>query len=286
MRKNIIKISLDIIMTVILVLLYNSHVFSIAFHEIAGLFIGGLFIIHCLLNKKWIVAITTKFFSKALAPRVRFGYIINFLLLITFCLLIVSGILTSQVVFPKIAVGKSSPWQYVHQSCAEISIILVGVHIGLHWGFISGMFKRVIKIPASIAKPLCIVFIIGIMIFGSYSIVTVTNPDSMTETSNISENESPSIDELGENDNTQTENETAGSESNHTSKQDKNKGGQAQRGVMGSHPEGAKKGEDGSPTVVLNTFATYLSILATFVIITYYIDKLLSKKRKTVGNSK
>jgi hypothetical protein len=66
MKKNIIKILLDVMMAAILVLLYNSHAISLAFHEIAG-----LFIIHCLLNKKWITAITAKFFNKSLAPRIR-----------------------------------------------------------------------------------------------------------------------------------------------------------------------------------------------------------------------
>ena len=56
MRKNTIKMALDIIMIVILTLLYNSHVASMGFNEIAGLGILGLFIIHCLLNVKWISA--------------------------------------------------------------------------------------------------------------------------------------------------------------------------------------------------------------------------------------
>jgi hypothetical protein len=35
-KKNILKIILDVVMTLTLVLLYNSHVFTMGFHEIAG----------------------------------------------------------------------------------------------------------------------------------------------------------------------------------------------------------------------------------------------------------
>ena len=109
MSKNMIKIVLDVIMAIVLVLLYNSHVFGMAFHEIAGLFIGVLFIVHCLLNKKWISSITGKLFSKTLTARVRFGYIINCFLFAIFVLVTISGILTSQILFPEIATGKGSP---------------------------------------------------------------------------------------------------------------------------------------------------------------------------------
>lgn len=172
MKKNIIKIILDVIMTVILVLLFNSHVFAMTFHEVAGLFIGSLFVIHCLLNKKWIAAITTKFFSKSLAPRIRFGYIIDLLLVISFLFIIISGIRTSQVLFPMLADGKDSPWRNVHHFFAAVSIILVGIHLGLHWDFVSNMFKKMLRIPQKVSKPLSIALLTAALAFGVYSIAT------------------------------------------------------------------------------------------------------------------
>lgn len=171
-KKNTIKILLDVVMTGILVLLYNSHVFALAFHEIAGLSLAGMFIIHCLFNKKWITSVTSKFFGKGLAPRVRIGYVINFLLLVSFTFIIISGILTSQVLFPSATENKDSVWRGIHHFFAAMSIILVGLHIGLHWGFITGMFKKIIRIPAKITKPLSIGLLVIILAFGCYSIAT------------------------------------------------------------------------------------------------------------------
>lgn len=172
MRKNLIKISLDCVMAVILVLLYNSHVFALAFHEIAGLFIFCLFVIHVLLNRKWVTSITSKLFNKTLSPRVRIGYAVDLLLLISFVMIIISGILISQVLFPSLAMGKDSPWRNIHQFTAAVALILVGIHLGLHWGFISGMFKKMVKLPSKITKPVSIVLLVAILAFGLYSLET------------------------------------------------------------------------------------------------------------------
>ena len=172
MKRNLIKISLDCIMAVILVLLYNSHVLALAFHEIAGLFIFGLFVIHVLLNRKWVISITSKLFNKKLAPQVRFGYAIDILLLIAFVMIIVSGILISQVLFPSLAMGKDSPWRNIHLFSAAVALILVGIHLGLHWNFVSGVFKKVVKLPARVAKPLGIVLLVVVLVFGLYSLKT------------------------------------------------------------------------------------------------------------------
>ncbi|MDR1699583.1 MAG: DUF4405 domain-containing protein, partial [Lachnoclostridium sp.] len=120
MKKNMIKMVLDIVMLGILALLFNSHVAAMAFHEIAGLSLCGLFVIHCLLNIKWIISVSKRFFSKSLAIKVRIGYIVNLLLLVTFTFALISGINTSQVLFPSLAQG--GIWRGIHHFCGAISI--------------------------------------------------------------------------------------------------------------------------------------------------------------------
>ncbi|MBY6269133.1 DUF4405 domain-containing protein [Parageobacillus thermoglucosidasius] len=41
------------------------------------------------------------------------------------------------------------PWRNIHHFFSAISIILVGIHLGLHWNFVSNMFKRMIKLCTS-----------------------------------------------------------------------------------------------------------------------------------------
>jgi len=288
-KKNIVKITLDVIMTVILVLLYNSHVFALAFHEIAGLILAGMFVIHCLLNFKWVTSISAKFFTKTLTPRVRLGYIINFLLVITFALIITSGVMTSQVLFADIAAPKGSPWRSVHHFAGATAIILVGIHLGLHWGFISGMFKKIIRIPSKIAKPISIVLLIGILAFGSYSIATSSFTSWLTE---------PFISSTGHADEESKSEENGSEEENNiqSEKQEENKSGwdgringeknenknvPSQNGENEEgHPAGESKMEEGSLAIIGNTIATYLSIISVFATISYYLDKILLKKRK------
>ena len=167
MQKNIVKIILDTIMAVLLVLLYNSHVFAISFHEITGLVLAGLFIIHCSLNRKWIAAITKKFFGKEVKARTRFVYIVDVLLLMAFASVIISGICTSQALFPAALENKDSAWRTVHHFSAAMSLILVGIHVGMHWSFITGMLRKIAVVPSRISRALGLVLLAAMLIFGS-----------------------------------------------------------------------------------------------------------------------
>jgi len=296
-KKNIVKILLDVVMTGILVLLYNSHVFALAFHEIAGLILSGLFIVHCLFNKKWITSITTKFFKKGLAPRVRVGYIVNTLLLIAFVFIIISGIKTSQVLFPAAVENKGSIWRGIHHFSAAISIILVGVHIGLHWSFVSGMWKKVSHIPAKVTRPISIILLIVVLSFGSYSIASSSFLPWLAEPftsagshSNQTEQFVPGEEATTENDivsedTEKTEDESksaAGDYNNHPPKSGENKDvNQTENPGTATtessrHPEGEKKSESGGVSVIANTVATHLSIMSVFAAIAYYLEKLLN----------
>ena len=288
-------------------LLDNSHVFALAFHEIAGIILSGLFIVHCLFNKKWITSITTKFFKKGLAPRVRVGYIVNTLLLIAFVFIIISGIKTSQVLFPAAVENKGSIWRGIHHFSAAISIILVGVHIGLHWSFISGIWKKFSHIPAKIARPISIVLLIAILSFGSYSIATSSFLPWLAEPftsagshSNqperfVPEEEAANEDKIISEDTEKTEDEsksTAGDYNDHPPKSGENSGvNQTENPGTATtessrHPEGEKKGESGSVAVIANTIATHLSIMGVFAAIAYYFEKLMKRKGTKGGVEK
>ena len=101
-----------------------------AFHEIAGIAICGLFIIHKLLNRKWIAAVTRSLFSRQTPVRQKLSWVLDFLLLLSFGYVLVSGILISKVVFP--ASGGNHAFQAGHYAAAALALALTGVHIGLH----------------------------------------------------------------------------------------------------------------------------------------------------------
>ena len=173
-NKNMLKLTLDILMTLLLIMLYNSHIITVGFHEISGLILMVLFTIHCLLNRKWITSITPKWLKKGLAPHIRIGYLVDALLLISFLMVTISGIKVSQVLFPALAAPKDSSWRWIHHFSAALALIFTGIHLGLHWGFISSMVKRGINIPAPIVRPICMVLLTLMLAFGVHGMATGT----------------------------------------------------------------------------------------------------------------
>ena len=286
MKKNVIKMILDIIMIVILAMLYNSHVAALSFHEIAGLGVFGLFIIHCILNLKWITGISKRFFSKSLAPKVRIGYIVNLLLAVTFIFIIISGICTSQVLFPSNSHG--SVWRGIHHFCGAISIILVGIHVGLHWTFISSMFKKVVPMKDGFRKIVARILLVMVLSLGIYSITTssFTNwliEPFVTQTKDQSEhmeNSSPATDENKLDSMMPEKSEdgkTGGNTNEHSGKDGENKAAPSVEAEIENNKahDGESKTVETNVGVILGTIAKFISIMGLFASITYYIVKKL-----------
>jgi hypothetical protein len=139
MKKNKFRFWLDLAMTVVLCLLYSPESTSLPFHEIAGLVLGGALILHVLLNKKWVVTITKKIFSKDLKKKTRFSYLLNVILLIDMLAIMVSGIFISKVVLPNFRYFTNVNWMPIHIVSAILGLVIVGIHIGLHWNWIKQM---------------------------------------------------------------------------------------------------------------------------------------------------
>ena len=258
MNKNMLKMILDIVMIIALTLLYNSHVFTMGFHEIAGLGLFGLFVVHCLLNRKWIAAVSTRLFSKTLAAKLWAGYIVNILLSVTFVLIIISGIATSQVLFPYGA--HNSIWRGIHHFFSAISIVLVGIHLGLHWSFVSGMFKKTVKIVDSARKPLAIILLLIVLVFGAYSIVTSNFTDWLTE---------PFVTQVKD---SAAHNDSAGAgKSNEQKREDVKNNGTAN--VRQDKSGDSAKTVNVSMGSVFWTIASYLSIIAVFAALTHYASR-------------
>ncbi len=163
-----LKLALDAVMLVLLVLMYKKQVISMAFHEIGGLALIGLFVIHHLVNGRWIAATTRKLFSKTTPAMVRARYIVDVLLLIAFLAVGVTGVLINKTLFTVRVAGNA---QTLHYFSAALAVLLMGVHLGLHADYIFGkMFRRGANRIAKIAVGVVIAAMIA---FGGYSLATM-----------------------------------------------------------------------------------------------------------------
>jgi uncharacterized membrane protein len=170
MKKNRVKFLLDIIMGILLFAMYSKNAVNMSFHEIGGLAVCGLFLIHKGLNWNWIVSITKRFFDKSLPSKTRVGYFVDLLLLVSMVFIAVSGIMISKTILTEIS-SSWTGWKLGHLFISAVVIILVGIHAGLHWSFVKNMFGNILKLPRGLSRPLSILIIAAILIYGGYSTV-------------------------------------------------------------------------------------------------------------------
>ena len=104
-NKSVLKLILDGAMLVVIALMYKKSIISLEFHEIAGLIVLGVTLIHVIINYKWVSGITIRLFNKNLPIKTRFQYFFDLLLIIDVILLLISSLKISRVLL--IAFGDS-----------------------------------------------------------------------------------------------------------------------------------------------------------------------------------
>ncbi len=142
MKVNQFKFIFDIGMAVIFALLFTPEVTSLAFHEIASIVLGAAVILHVLLNKKWIISVSKKLFSKNTNRKTRLSYLLNIILFIDMFIILISGLLISEVVLPNFRYDTSINWLPLHIVSSTLGLVIIGIHIGLHWNWIKQMTKH------------------------------------------------------------------------------------------------------------------------------------------------
>lgn len=140
------KIILDIIMTVIFIILMKIFFTGVLLHEVIGLVIFLMFILHKYWNWTFIKKTTKNILIGKVNPRVLINYLLDWMLFIDTVLIIISGILISQELFPFLNASNISLWSAWHHFFAYVGLILIGLHIGLHFNTIMIQLKKMLHI--------------------------------------------------------------------------------------------------------------------------------------------
>lgn len=141
--RQVIKIGIDISMTVLLFILMAFHYVGLQWHEVTGAVMLVLFILHHILNGNWYRALGKGKYSSG---RILF-MIVDVVLLIDMFLLMFSGISMSRYVFRFLDIPVSKALaRGMHMTASYAGFLLMGFHIGLHYGMIVGMIKRICPI--------------------------------------------------------------------------------------------------------------------------------------------
>ena len=299
-QSRALKLALDAVMLILLVLMYKKQVISMSFHEIGGLALIGLFVIHHLLNARWIGAVTKRLFAKATPGMVRARYIVDVLLLIAFLTVGVTGILINKTLFAIHAAGNAKT---LHYFASAIAILLMGVHLGLHADYIFGKLFR--KGANRIAKLATAIVLALLVAFGGYSLFTTQfvsylaapiqaaafshgtfQPNGAPALDGSSEDRPTDISELPEFAGDDVFQSGQGGNGGAQPPQGDGstglggRGGQGQGGGFGGG-EGAGGGHrEGGSTSAALLIAQYVGIIALFGAATYGMIKLIGRKKK------
>ena len=138
----------DIAILVGFLVAYEPALTGVAIHEWLSLAFASAIMLHLLLHWDWVVQVTLKFFRK-LFHSSRLNYLLNLALLIDFVLIMLSGLLISKSVLPTLGlqVASDPAWRFLHSSAADFSLLLLGLHLALHWKWILSTTKRYLFSP-------------------------------------------------------------------------------------------------------------------------------------------
>lgn len=140
--RMIFRMGIDLAMTISLLLLMSYQVTGEAGHEWLGTGMTLLFLIHIFLNKMWYVNLLRGKYNKFRILQT----VINFLILFLILSSAISGIAMSKYVFRFLNLDiRTSTARLVHMFAGYWGFILMSVHLGMHWGMISGMFQKILK---------------------------------------------------------------------------------------------------------------------------------------------
>lgn len=142
--KNKIKPMVDAAMSIGLFAAMSYQFMEQEHHEIAGAVMLVLLILHHALNLNWFRQLG----KGARTAQRRFMTAVDLAVLITVLLVMVSGIRMSRSVFAwldlrllPIEVARN-----IHMSASYLSFLLMSVHIGLHFGMMQGIARRLLGI--------------------------------------------------------------------------------------------------------------------------------------------
>lgn len=169
-NKNLLKIIFDFVMLILLALMYDKSVLGMQFHEVGGLILFGLFALHLAYNHRWITQTAKRVFSKGYSAKQRIMYILNILLVLVFLTVGITGILISKVVVQHS--DKNMAMSQLHYTAAALALVLIGVHVGLHWKFIISTLAKKIPLPVITQKAVSVLLITAIVGFGIYGTYT------------------------------------------------------------------------------------------------------------------
>jgi hypothetical protein len=132
-------------MTVLMLIAMAYYITGNMIHEVVGVVVLVLFIVHNFLNRRWYKAILKG--KHSIRRILQIG--INLLFLVTMVLMMISAVLISSDLFPFIPINNDMTLRQIHVQTAYWGFIIMAVHIGFSWGMIINSIRRMTGITGT-----------------------------------------------------------------------------------------------------------------------------------------
>ena len=168
MKTKTFKISLDVIMLIIYTFLTFGADLSGLAHEILGIAMGAIFLIHILINAKAFSAMTKSIRNHKATTKVKILVILDILLFFVMPVAIVSGVLIS-----KDLLNMGFNWMIflIHQISSYAGFAILILHLGVHAGYVLSYFKSKSAIGKAVLNCGLAVYMVAILYFGAINSV-------------------------------------------------------------------------------------------------------------------
>ncbi len=134
----LIKLVIDLIMTVSMLVAMAYAITGNMVHELVGVVLFVLFIVHNFLNRRWYKTI----FSGKYKVQQILSIAVNLLFLLTIVVALISAVPISRDIFPFIPINNDMIVRQIHVLSAYWAFILMAVHIGISWGRIINAARK------------------------------------------------------------------------------------------------------------------------------------------------
>ena len=165
--RSIIRITVDLAMTVILLLLMAYEFTGSGRHMSLGMAEFVLFIIHCFLNRKWYAALFEGRYnlSRIVRTLINFGVLASMV-----GLMISAAILSDGFGLIDIRAGVFFA-RRLHMPSSHWGFIFMSLHLGLHWRAILGALRKRFGAPKNTAATALKIAAAAIAVFGVYAFI-------------------------------------------------------------------------------------------------------------------
>lgn len=137
------KLTVNTLLVISFVALSLPAVTRIPIHEWWSFAFCVIVALHLLFSWSWIVNVTRRLLA-SLRGEVRFNYYWDLVLYFTLAVVMVSGIVVSEVALPQMGFPhRRDPfWSVMHKLSSYAMMVMVGVHLAMHWDWVTAALER------------------------------------------------------------------------------------------------------------------------------------------------